>query len=68
MSDAAEFAGAADLAAIVSDARRAAIPIQMTAIATATAVATILKWVAASAVQMEAFMARFQIAVIHVLI
>jgi hypothetical protein len=68
MSDAAEFADTANLLAIVSDERRAAIPIQMMAIATATAVATIFKWVAASALQMEAFMAPFQIAGILILI
>jgi hypothetical protein len=67
-SDTAKLAGTAALATIVPDEGRAAIPIHTTAIATATAVATMLEWVAASALQMEAFMARFQISAFHVLV
>src|SRR4029078_12354972 len=60
-SDAEKLAGAAALAAIVPDEARAAIPIHTTAIATAIAVVTILEWVVTPALQIEAFMARFQI-------
>jgi hypothetical protein len=56
-SDAAEFVDSAVLMVIVSDEGHAAITIQTTAIATATAVATIVIWVIASSLQMEAFMA-----------
>ena len=59
-NDAAEAADVAILTAFASDEMRAAKPIQTTAIAAAKAVATIFRWVVASALLIEEFMARLQ--------
>ena len=67
-NDAAEVADVAILAGFASDEMRAANPIQITAIAAASAVATIFKWVVASALLIEKFMARLQSPEIHALI
>lgn len=64
-NDAAEVADVAILAVLASDEMRAAKPVQTMAIAAAKAVATIFKWVVASALLIEEFMARLQCAKIH---